>query len=143
SHVRTLARGLSSMHLEAQNLEVVLRQLAAESSKLLGVECFVELRHPVETDQPATVIQLCLIAREAITNAVRHGHARHIVLSLLREGDRSLLSIEDDGVGIRQTDKPIEGLGLRSMRHRAKLIGGTLEVTPADVGTVVRCWWSD
>ena len=145
NRVRSLARGLSPIHVEAQGLEAVLRHVVAESSNMLGVECALELDDPVETDRPATLAQLCLIVREAITNAVRHGQARRIVMRLSREGPRSVLSIEDDGVGFgpAQTPPP-EGLGLRSMRRRATLIGGALEVgRGVHGGTVVRCSWSD
>ena len=48
-------------------------------------------------------------------------------------------SIEDDGVGIERASA-CDGLGMRSMRHRARLIGATLTVEPGDgVGTVVSC----
>jgi two-component system sensor kinase FixL len=149
--VRGLARGLSPIHVEAQGLEAVLRHVLAESAKLLGVECLLEVHDPVETDRPATLAQLCLIVREAITNAVRHGRARRIVLRLMRQKAhqetqshaQSLLIIEDDGAGLGE-GPPREGLGLRSMRRRAALIGGTLELgRGAEGGTVVRCSWSE
>ena len=143
TRVRNLARGLSPIHIEAQSLGALLRDVVAESSELLGVDCALELRDAVEIDRPATMVQLCLIIREAITNAVRHGQARRIVVSLQRQGARSLLQIEDDGVGIGQPNERVDGLGLRSMRHRARMIRGTLEVERGGMGTIVRCWWSD
>lgn len=143
TRVRSLARGLSPIHIEAQSLGAVLRDVVAESSELLGVDCALELRDTVELDRPATMVQLCLIIREAITNAVRHGQARRIVVSLARQGARSLLQIEDDGVGIAQANERVDGLGLRSMRHRARMIRGTLEVERGGMGTIVRCSWSD
>ena len=143
ARVRSLARGLSPVHFEQENLEAVLRGVVAESAKLFGLECRFERRDPVAGVRPAAIAQLSLIAREAITNAVRHGRAGRIVVSLARPGHRSLLSIEDDGIGIRPPAERIEGLGLRSMRARANRIGGTLEVARAEVGTIVRCYWAD
>jgi two-component system sensor kinase FixL len=143
TRVRSLARGLSPIHIEAQSLDSLLRDVVAESSELLGVECALELRDAVEIDRPATMVQLCLIIREAITNAVRHGQARRIVVSLARQGARSLLQIEDDGVGIGQPNERVDGLGLRSMRHRARMIRGTLTVERGGIGTIVRCSWTD
>jgi len=101
--VRSLARGLSPIHLEAHSLEAVMHHVVGESSKLLGVDCVLELRDPVETDRLLTMAQLCLITREAITNAVRHGQARRIVVSLARRDGSSVLSIEDDGSGFSGT----------------------------------------
>jgi signal transduction histidine kinase len=115
----------------------------SEASELLGVECDLRLDDYVDTAQPTAIAQLCLIAREAITNAVRHGHAQRIVVHLTRVGDQSVLSLEDDGVGIGEIDKPLEGLGLRSMRYRAKMIGGKLDVVRTRTGTTVRCCWRD
>jgi signal transduction histidine kinase len=139
TRVRSLARGLSPIHVEAKSLVTVLRDVVSESGKLLGVECIFDHHDDVESDEPATIMQLCLIVREAITNAVRHGQARRIVVRLMREGERDVLCIEDNGIGISSSPATQEGLGLRSMRHRASAIGGSLEVCRGDVGTVVRC----
>jgi two-component system, LuxR family, sensor kinase FixL len=140
TRVRSLARGLSPIHADAQTLQDVLQHAVGEASELLGVK--VELSHSdfAGTAQPAAIAQLCLITREAITNAVRHGRADHIVVRLARQGDRSQLSIEDNGVGIGDL---VEGLGVRSMRYRAKVIGGELDVARTPTGTTVRCLWPD
>ncbi|HKP61977.1 MAG TPA: ATP-binding protein [Polyangiales bacterium] len=143
ARVRSLARGLSPIHVEAQRLEEVLRSTLGEASELLGVSCELELRDFVDNAQATAIAQLCLIAREAITNAVRHGQARHIVVRLARAGEQSVLSVEDDGVGIGDVDKPLEGLGLRNMRYRAKMIDGKLEIIRTRSGTTVRCSWRD
>lgn len=141
--VRSLARGLSPIHVEAQNLEEVLQHTVSESSELLGIQCELDMQDAIDSARPSTIAQLCLIVREAITNAVRHGQARHVIVRLSREGERSLLVIDDDGVGIGAIDKPLEGLGLRSMRYRAQVIGGTLDVSRTTYGTTVRCLWSE
>jgi signal transduction histidine kinase len=140
TRVRTLARGLSPTHAGTQSLLDVLRHAVNEASELLGVTCELTQREFMDTTQPAAIAQLCLITREAITNAVRHGQADHIVVHLSREGEQSVLSIEDNGVGISEL---VEGLGVRSMRYRAKIIGGDLEVARTHTGTTVRCLWPD
>jgi two-component system sensor kinase FixL len=140
TRVRTLARGLSPIHAGAQNLIDVLRHAVNEASELLGVTCELTQRDFIDTAQPAAIAQLCLITREAITNAVRHGQADHIVVHLSRDGEQSVLSVEDNGVGIGEL---VEGLGVRSMRYRAKIIGGDLDVARTHTGTTVRCLWPD
>jgi len=140
ARVRSLARGLSPIHVEAQSLQDMLRHTVREASELLGVACELEQQELAGGVPPATIAQLCLIVREAITNAVRHGHAQHIVVTLSRHGDGCALAIEDDGVGIGEL---VEGLGLRSMRHRAHMIGGELEVVRTRMGTRVRCAWCE
>ena len=67
------------------------------------------------------------IVREAVSNAIRHGHARSVRIRLTR-ADELVLGIEDDGLGLGEGPGP--GFGLISMRERAHALGGTLDVAP-------------
>ena len=80
------------------------------------------------------------IAQEAVTNAIKHGQSRHIVIGLLQRGDKVLLSIRDDGVGFTDRLESKEGMGIRTMNYRANMIGASLDIqkNPAG-GTVVTC----
>lgn len=67
---------------------------------------------------------LALALREAATNVQRHAQARHVTVSLARDGDAALLQVADDGCG-----RPIRpGQGLRGMRERIEALGGRLDV---------------
>jgi len=143
ARVRILARGLSPIHVEAQTLEAVLRSVVNESRELLGIRCALFHDLNVDSARPATVSQLCLITREAITNAVRHGQAGRVDVRLRQEAGHALLEIEDDGVGINTDEAAEEGLGIRSMRYRARIIGGNLSITRTETGTLVRCAWTE
>jgi len=85
------------------------------------------------------VISLLRILREALNNSVRHAGARHIQVDM-RINDRQLqLSIADDGQGFDPATASGRGHGLRSMRQRAQLLGGQLQLDSAPGGpTVVR-----
>ena len=63
------------------------------------------------------------IAQEALTNVLRHAHARNASIRLALEADALCLEIVDDGVGISPERKG--GVGLRAMRERAEEVGGT------------------
>lgn len=65
-------------------------------------------------------------AQEALTNAARHGSARNVFVTLLRDGDRLRLGIEDDG-RLRGALHP--GNGLTGMRERIEDHGGTLTLS--------------
>jgi two-component system sensor histidine kinase UhpB len=69
------------------------------------------------------------VAQEALTNAARHAQAGTVVLSLEVQGNGVVLSVRDDGVGIRPGAM---GTGIRGMRERAALVGGTLQITTED-----------
>ena len=63
------------------------------------------------------------VVQEGMTNAVRHGRADRIEIRISRTGDAVSVSIRDNGTGCA---KPEEGFGLRHMRERLEMLGGTL-----------------
>jgi two-component system sensor histidine kinase DegS len=72
------------------------------------------------------------ITQQALANVARHSQAASVVLDLdIREGTLTL-TIADNGTGFRlagtDTAAPRKGFGLVSMRERAELLGGHLEV---------------
>ena len=65
---------------------------------------------------------LSMAVREAVTNVVRHAQARTCTLRLEQQNGSCRLEIEDDGRG----GSPGEGIGLRGMRERVEMLGGTI-----------------
>jgi signal transduction histidine kinase len=81
------------------------------------------------------------IAQEAVNNALKHAMAKEIRLGLERREDTLVLEVEDDGDGLPDSPSAEGGIGLRVMRHRAELIGGTLEIgSPPAGGTRIACF---
>jgi signal transduction histidine kinase len=75
-----------------------------------------------------------------VGNALRHAGPSVIDIEYHCDGTHSRLEISDDGCGISSADKRNTGLGLRSMRYRASLIGATLDVARRpEGGTRVTC----
>ena len=86
--------------------------------------------------------QLYRIAQEAVANAIKHSHANLIEISLNLMDGMIVLAIRDDGVGITDHHNPekITGMGLLTMSHRARMIGGSLVIERDKAkGTIVRC----
>jgi len=65
---------------------------------------------------------LSMAVKEGVTNVVRHAQARNCSLRLAQQNGSCLLAIEDDGCGGQHS----EGNGLRGMRERVEMLGGTL-----------------
>ena len=84
-----------------------------------------------------TGTQVSRIIQEALTNARRHSGARRITVRLRMEGEDLLAEVSDDGAGFGREVPP--GVGLGSMRERAALLGGNLEIESEEGhGTSVR-----
>ena len=138
---RGLARGLSPVTLETDGLTGALVELADTMTERFGVLCELHCDPATSVIDSAIAIHLYRIAQEAISNAVRHGGARRVDITLEEEEGQLALCIHDDGRGLPPVaSRRPEGLGLRIMAHRARIIGGALNVSArAGGGTTVRC----
>jgi two-component system, chemotaxis family, CheB/CheR fusion protein len=139
-HVRTLARGLVPVAVDAEGLMSALGELASSTEKHHGLSCRFECPVPVDVADEAVATHLYRIAQEAVTNAVKHARTDAISIRLERSDRTLTVEISDEGIGIEQPSIRKEGLGLRIMEHRCALIGGALTVRRRDSGgTVVTC----
>ncbi|MBI5016880.1 MAG: cache domain-containing protein [Deltaproteobacteria bacterium] len=134
---RALARGLCPVHLADNGLELALRELSANEQSVYGVPCDFSSEGEALVDDNSIATQLFYVAREALHNAVKHARASRISVELAGRGERIHLRVADDGVGW-ETGTQGDGMGLRIMEYRARLIGATLSVEsrPGE-GTVV------
>ena len=139
-HARTLAHGLSPVEFEVNGLMSALHELAARIAELFSVACDFRCDSPVLIADPFTATHLYRIAQEAISNAIRHGRARRVAVSLAPLPEGGVLTVEDDGVGCSTTIWESTGMGLRTMHYRSEMIGATLRIGPAaGGGTAVIC----
>ncbi len=137
---RSLARGLHPLEISADGLKAGLGELAAAISDSFKVTCEFECNQSTPIDDGATAMHLYRIAQEAVTNAVKHGQARHILIRLSRLGRGTQLVVIDDGVGLPEPFPQSNGMGLRIMAHRASILKGEFAVARgATGGTVVTC----
>ena len=89
--------------------------------------------------------QVMRVTREALLNARRHAHAKHIVVHLEQQMAGAVVKVEDDGQGFDPKTPPVDGgihFGLSIMRARAARIGGQLAIQSAPgQGTQVILRW--
>jgi len=137
---RMLARGLSPVEIDAHGLMSALQELAETTRELFKVRCDFECPQPVLIEDNAKATHLYRISQEAISNAIKHGRSKHIIISLASEGDTTRLEIVDDGSGFSSNSNSSNGMGLRTMRYRASTIGADLKIAPGPgKGTSVVC----
>jgi signal transduction histidine kinase len=135
ARTRDVARGLSPVGVEAGGLEPAVRMLVESTGRMFGIASRLEWDPAVSVDDGPTAVHLYRIAQEAVGNAVRHGKAKNIVVSLIGRDGEIELRVADDGEGLDETAaRASHGMGLRIMRYRAGIIGGELEVRKGDGG---------
>ena len=130
--VRRIAIELRPEALDDLGLESALAVLCdrfAERARL-EVSCRISERLP-ELPADAELV-IYRVAQEALTNVARHSGTDHAELSLEPADGRVVLTVRDEGRGLRPAQAP--GSGIRGMRERAGLIGGELEVHNRDPG---------
>jgi two-component system CheB/CheR fusion protein len=136
---RSLARGLSPLEMESSDLVTALTELASNARKTFSVDCRFRGEIPVPVKDAAVSTHLYRIVQEALGNAIRHGRAEEVTITLEARGNEAVLSIVDNGVGFPEETEPGQGMGLRTMKYRAGMIGGILEVRSDGAGTTVLC----
>ncbi len=140
---RQLSRGLHPVALDESGLMSALQSLATTTQKVFGVSCAFKCDEPVLVRDASAAIHLYRIAQEAVTNAIRHGRTKQILIELRAASGRATLSIENDGRGFPKRRPKNRGMGLQVMNYRAEVIGGILDVQRGPQGgTRVSCAFS-
>ncbi|RZB19486.1 sensor histidine kinase [Streptomyces sp. F001] len=134
--VRRLVRRLRPGVLDDLGLVSALTSLTHDFAAHTGLQ----VTRRFDTELPALTTEMELVfyrvAQESLTNVARHADAEGVIVALHRTGNSVVLSVTDDGCGIKAA---CEGAGIRGMRERALFIGARLDVTPAPrTGTQVR-----
>ncbi|WP_448647037.1 sensor histidine kinase [Pseudomonas mohnii] len=110
-----------------------LRQALADSVAEFSRRCIIvfELDNRLADDalSPETELQILQIIREALANAVRHSHARHVRIELRQNQDGDVsVTVEDDGIGLSPASGEDNHFGLAIIRERAASIGARLSI---------------
>ncbi|MGA2683846.1 MAG: PAS domain S-box protein [Verrucomicrobiota bacterium] len=127
-HTRLLARGLSPVTLESEGLMSALQELALSTEKIFRVTCRFDCDPPVLVSDFPAATHLFRLAQEAVSNALKHGQAKRILIRLKEERGQMILSVIDNGSGFSPQRPKSKGMGLRIMQSRAGMIGGTLAI---------------
>lgn len=135
---RAAITGLRPPVLDDLGLVAALHSLAAT---MPGVAVVVR----AETDAVVPRhIETCIfrVAQEALQNITKHAAAARAWISLGRHGDRLVLEVADNGVGVHGASRSRsahDSYGMQSMRERAEMVGGTMRFRPrSGGGTVVQ-----
>ncbi|MDB6023166.1 MAG: hypothetical protein JWQ04_3023 [Pedosphaera sp.] len=140
NYTRGVARGLFPVRLEENGLASALEELATNSSEVFKINCRFVAGEPAAIVDNETALHLYYIALEAVANAVKHGRAKNITITLGPAQERCELDVQDDGCGFSLPDSQNTGMGIRIMLYRARVIGATLNLqSRPGHGTEIAC----
>jgi signal transduction histidine kinase len=123
--------------LEGNDLSTALREMVTGMTDGTSVNSEFAQGGVARELPPAWDENLLRIGQEALTNAIRHGHARRIVMELDFSDDSVLLCLKDDGPGF-DANSAFDGLGLAGIRARVSSMGGQLSIkSAAGSGTTI------
>ena len=130
--LKNIVYGLMPVLLENLGLEAAVRWYVSTTTRDSGVTAVLDFDTPVPPpDEVRTA--LFRIVQEAVSNVVRHADAARLTVQVETRPGYAAVAVIDDGNGFDVAEKlvprPTSGLGLLSIRERAKLLGGTLNVT--------------
>jgi signal transduction histidine kinase len=123
-----ISLGLYPRQLEYLGLATAMKKLCDEVGR--GKHISVQLTVGNLPRQLKPSISLCLyrVVQEALHNILKHSQAKNVQVALGTEHDNIMLMVADDGIGFNPSDKG-DGLGLASMRHRVRSVGGTIAIS--------------
>jgi signal transduction histidine kinase len=117
--------------LEGRSVQLMLEERASELAPVSDAE--ITVRGEIGELAAHVAAHAYRIGAEALTNAVRHGAARHVDVTLARAGATATIEVSDDGCGMPGVRRPGSN-GLRSMYARAETIGAALMIGPGHGG---------
>jgi len=140
THTHNLAHHFSSIDATGGDLAEVMNGLAATVEKMFGIPCQCTVKGEIPLLPENASAQFYKIAQEAVSNAIKHGKASCVWISVTASAQKLIVTIKNDGIPFSPPANPKARMGLRTMNYRANTIGATFEIKPNQKnGTIVTC----
>jgi two-component system sensor histidine kinase UhpB len=125
--IRRLSHDLHPTVLQYLGLAAALCNYCQECADLSSHRISFQADGPADGIPPATALCVYRVAQEAVQNSIKHAQVDAVEVLLTRFPGGVSLVVSDRGVGLRQGARG--GLGLVSMKERARLVNGTVDVS--------------
>lgn len=130
--IRSLSHALHPVILDEIGFESALHQYLPAFEKQTGIETRYEKSGSGREPHRAVAIHIYRVMQEALNNIAKHSNGTRAAVRLLYLPDTTVLEVEDNGVGFIRRGE--QGMGLASMRERADLVHGRLELANSVTG---------
>ncbi|EKD41910.1 MAG: Multi-sensor signal transduction histidine kinase [uncultured bacterium] len=125
---RDTARGLYPGELEGTSLMLCFQALISRTQTLTGISCQFHCPQSIVINDNNIATHLYRIAQEGINNAVTHGKAKKIEMSLIKSKESITFTLKDDGIGFVSNGNQPKGIGLHIMKYRAHMMDASFMV---------------
>ncbi|MEI2273497.1 ATP-binding protein [Sphingobacterium sp. ML3W] len=125
--LRRTARGMMPESLLKNGLETALHDLCTD---LISSEVQIEFQSSGLSDHSMNnTVHIYRIVQELLTNAIKHGKAKNILVQLIQEQDAILITVDDNGKGFDTGQMSnVTGIGLKNIQNRVDFLKGTLSI---------------
>ncbi|MCH8557950.1 MAG: PAS domain S-box protein [Balneolia bacterium] len=137
---RGLARGLVKIDLDRGGFTAAIEKLVRQSERLFRIKCELSVADEVDISERTRAEHVYRIIQEAINNAVKHGEASEVKVIMTMGHHLLRISIKDNGTGFPKNWRSQQGLGVRIMEFRSRLIGAHFEQhNHSEGGAIITC----
>jgi PAS domain S-box-containing protein len=128
---RRLISGLRPLILDEYGIVEAIDYLVCENRERSGMQ--IDFHHDVRFKRLVPPLESAAfrIVQEAVANACRHSRSPGVIVELIQRDDRLHIKVQDQGVGFDPNAVEETRFGLRSIRERARLLGGRAEIQSA------------
>ena len=138
TEARRALQSLRASPLEDLGLALAVSDLAESVAARANLKLDLNVQNHLDNISPEVEQCVYRVVQEALTNIARHADARSVRVVLTRENGSLMLTVADDGHGFDPVVVNGTHYGLRGLRERAEMVGGTLEVdSQPQTGTTV------
>ena len=139
---RGLAKGLDPTELSENDLCSAIEVLLRNIENTFNIKCSLDFEHSIQFKDDSVAVNLYRIIQEAIHNAIKHGKASEIRISLIDMEKEYVLTVENDGKELSPEKERSEGMGLHIMKYRANAINAKFKISNiSEAGVQVKCSW--
>ena len=126
--IRNLSHSLIAPSLHESEFLDALKNIIEVTQKTSGIMINLQACGFDESSIPDKLkLTIYRIVQEQINNILKHAAAQKVIVRLVKDNEKTLLSIKDDGVGF-DTGKKAKGVGLMNIKTRASLFNGEVSV---------------
>jgi signal transduction histidine kinase len=139
TEARRALHSLRASPLEDLGLSLALSDLAQSVAARANLGLELDVENHLENIPSQVEQSVYRVAQEALSNVARHARATSLRVALLPQDGRLVLTVADDGCGFDTSTVHATHYGIKGLRERAELVGGTLDVDSSPhKGTTVR-----